>query len=168
HLIQQGCRRIAYFGGSPAQAMYRLRTKGYTDALEKYGLPFDENLLLTATKLSAEEGFALAERVLSLPNPPDAIFAANDTSAVSTIQYAKSRGIKIPEELAVMGFNNDPVCTIVEPSLSSVSQPAVEMGKLAVQQLFKIMSEPKPDVPRTTVLETELMPRASSLRGLES
>jgi LacI family transcriptional regulator len=166
HLIQQGCRRIAHFGGLPSQVMYQQRRQGYKDALAKYGLPFDENLLLTAAQLTAEEGFELAAHVLSLPNPPDGIFAANDITAVSTIQYAKSRGIKIPEELAVIGFNDDPICSIIEPNLSSVHQPAVEMGKLAVQQLFKILDVSEPDVPNTTILDTVLVTRASSMRRL--
>ncbi len=165
HLIQQGCRRIAHYEGPPAQLMYQERRQGYLDALAKYGLPFEESLLPTAHELTAEEGFVLAEKVLSLPHPPDGILAANDISAISTIQYAKSKGIKIPEELAIIGFNNDPTCTIVEPNLSSVNQPGVELGKLAVETLFKIIFEGGSDVPKTTILDTQVVPRASSVRS---
>ena len=165
HLILQGCRRIAHYGGPPTQLMYRERRQGYVDALAKHGLPFDENLLLSATKLTAEEGFSLAERALSLPNPPDGILAVNDVSAVSTIQYAKARGIKIPEELAIIGFNNDPICDIIEPSLSSVGQPGVEIGRMAVGQLLKLLKKESTGVAKTTMLDTVVVPRASSLRG---
>lgn len=164
HLIQQGCRRIAHYGGPPNQLMYRERRQGYVDALARYGLPFDENLLLTALKLTAEEGFSLAEKVLSLPNPPDGIFAANDVTAVSTIQYAKE-GALIPEELAIIGFNDDPICSIVEPNLSSVRQPGVEMGHQAIDKLFKLMDKENTYVPKITILDTEVMPRASSVRS---
>ncbi|MBI1226056.1 MAG: substrate-binding domain-containing protein [Bacteroidetes bacterium] len=164
HLIKQGCRRIAHYGGPPTQLMYRERRQGYLDALVKYGLQFEEALMPTANKLTAEEGFILAEQVLSLPNRPDGILASNDISAVSTIQYAKSKDIKIPEELAIIGFNNDPMCTIVEPNVSSVNQPGVDMGRLAAQTLFKIMSEDSLNVPKITILDTQVVPRASSLR----
>jgi len=164
HLIQQGCRRIAHYGGPPQQLMYHLRRQGYIDALAKYGLPFDENLLLTATKLTPEEGFVLAEKALSLPNPPDGILAVNDNTAVSTILYAKSKGIRIPQDLAIIGFNDDPVCTIIEPNLSSLHQPGAEMGKMAVSHLFKILDNEIVDVPRTTILSTHVVQRESSLR----
>lgn len=164
HLIQQGCRRIAHYGGPPQQLMYRLRRQGYIDALAKHDMPFDENLLLTATKLTPEEGFALAEQALSLPMPPDGILAANDNTAVSTILYAKAKCIRIPQDLAIIGFNDDPVCTIIEPNLSSVQQPGVEMGKVAVQQLFNILDNDITDVPKITILDTHVVPRASSVR----
>ena len=164
HLIQQDCRRIAHLGGAMHQFIYKERKRGYLEALQQSGLPVDESLILTGHVLSDEEGSRLTAVLLNLPNPPDGIFVANDTAAVSAIQYAKSVGIKIPEELAIIGFNNDPVCQIIEPLLSSVSHPAKEMGELAVEQVLKIISAPVTPENQTVTLETEVIARASSLR----
>ncbi|MDH3244491.1 MAG: LacI family transcriptional regulator [Saprospiraceae bacterium] len=140
HLIEQGCKRISHFGGSRHQLIYAERRKGFIAAIEKHNCIVDESIILESDNLSAEEGFRLAETVLNSDNPPDGIFCANDAAAVSAIRYAKAEGIKIPQELAIMGFNNDPICEIVEPQLSSVSHPALEMGEVAVEQALGILN----------------------------
>lgn len=166
HLIEQGCKRIAHLGGATHQNVYQERTRGYLEALKQHNLPIDEALLLKGHILSSEEGTRLAQYLLSLPNPPDGIFSANDRAAVSTIQYAKSIGVKIPEELAVIGFNDDPICKIVEPKLSSVVHPAMAMGKITVEKILKLIMENSVQNGDTkpTTLDTELVLRESSLR----
>lgn len=164
HLIEQGCRRIAHFGGSLSQQIYTDRRQGYIDALRAHGLPIEETYILNGNNLSAEEGFRFTNMLLDLPNPPDGLFSANDTAAVSAIQCAKSRGVRIPQELAVIGFNNDPVCQIIEPELSSLGHPAMDMGRFAVEQLLSAMHAEEPIPYMTTVLSTELVVRASSKR----
>jgi LacI family transcriptional regulator len=166
HLIEQGCKRIAHLGGATHQNIYRERTRGYVEALKQHHLPVDEQLLLKGNILSLEEGTRLAEHLLSLPNPPDGIFSANDTAAVCTIQYAKSIGIKIPEQLAVIGFNDDPVCQIVEPKLSSVVHPALKMGEITMEKILELTIENdfENGNGQPTILSTELVLRDSSLR----
>lgn len=165
HLINQGCRRIAHFGGGRHQSIYEDRRSGYIAALKKNNVDVDEALIIQATSLSAEEGLRLTEQVLEMDHPPDGIFCANDTAAVSAIQYAKQKGIKVPEELAIIGFNNDPICEIIDPPLSSVDHPAVEMGKAAIRQALAMLGgEIGTDSASRVTLDTHVVVRASSLR----
>ncbi|MCB0649694.1 MAG: LacI family DNA-binding transcriptional regulator [Saprospiraceae bacterium] len=167
HLIEQGCRRIAHLSGASHQAIYKERLRGYLDALKQHQLPVDESLILKGILLSADEAISLTKYLLELPNPSDGIFSANDTAAVSAIQYAKSVGVKIPEELAIIGFNNDPISLIIEPQLSTVSHPAAEMGKIAVRKALELIeSGMVNDFPKNQgiELETPVIARASSLK----
>lgn len=164
HLIDQGCKRIAHFGGALHQAIYRERLRGYKDALQANSLPLDDTIILHGDILSADEGLKMTEYLLGLPEPPDGIFSANDTAAVSAIQFAKSVGVRVPENLAVIGFNNDPLCMIIDPSLSSVGHPAADMGRIAVQQILQIKNAEGKLVPQTIMLNTAVIARASSLR----
>lgn len=166
HLIGQGCRRIAHFGGARHQSIYEERMQGYAAALKKNNMEVDPSIIFNSDSLSEEEGTRLTEIILSLEKAPDGLFVANDKAAVSAIQCAKKYGIRIPEDLAIIGFNDDPVCEIIEPSLSSVYHPARELGKVAVRQaLSSINGEdtPRETDPRVT-LDTHLVIRASSLR----
>ncbi|MBL3656223.1 LacI family DNA-binding transcriptional regulator [Fulvivirga sediminis] len=164
HLIEQGCQRIALACGSQYRNIYRERESGYLAALREYNIPIKDEYIVHSDSLNAQEGFRIAEYFLSMETPPDAIFSVNDTAAVSFIQYAKEKGIKIPEELAVIGFNNDPVSLIIDPQLSTVSHPAIEMGKLAAQQVLK-QSQYKDVVKSEAImLRTELLVRASTKR----
>ncbi len=166
HLIEQGCERIAHFGGSRLQLIYEDRRTGYISALTKHNYEVDESIIMEANNLSAEEGFRLTEFVLNLDHPPDGIFCANDTAAVSAIRFAKSKGIAIPDELAIMGFNNDPICEIVEPQLSSVRHPALQMGEKAVEQVLRILEGPEESVVSNGVtLDTRVIVRSSTDRG---
>lgn len=165
HLIQQGCKRIAHFGGSRHQFIYEDRRSGYLAALSQYGHEIDESIVFEANNLSMDEGLRMTETVLNTVNPPDGIFCANDTAGVSAIRYAKKKGIKIPEELAIMGFNNDPICEIIEPELSSVVHPAIEMGEKAVEQVLGILNKPSEDRSSLSViLSTEVVVRDSTNR----
>lgn len=166
HLIEQGCQRIAHFGGARHQVIYEDRRMGYLAALKNNSLEVDELLIKEAESLSAEEGFRLIASVMDSNNPPDGVFCANDSAAVSVIQYAKKNGIRVPEDLAVIGFNNDPVCEIIDPALSSIHHPAVEMGKQAVEQALALLNgeSTEEDDPRL-ILDTHLVVRASSNRS---
>lgn len=165
HLIEQGCQRIAHFGGSLTQQIYTDRRQGYIDALRAHGLPIEEALIFNGNNLSAEEGFRFTNALLDLLHPPDGLFSANDAAAVSAIQCAKARGVRVPKDLAIIGFNNDPVCKIIDPELSSLGHPAFDMGRLAVEQLLAVMHAPTLIPFKTTVLDTELVVRASSDRS---
>ena len=134
--------------------------------MKNNGLEVDEELIKEAESLSAEEGFRLIASVMDSNNPPDGVFCANDSAAVSVIQYAKKNGIRVPEDLAVIGFNNDPVCEIIDPALSSIHHPAVEMGKQAVEQALALLNgeSTEEDDPRL-ILDTHLVVRASSNRS---
>lgn len=163
HLISIGCKRIAHFAGAQHRNIYKERQDGYVNALEKYNLPVDEELILHSN-LSMEEGWKGTEHLLKLSNPPDGIFSANDSAAVSAIQCAKEMGIRIPQQLAVAGFNNDRISSIVEPRLTTISHPAIDMGKIAAQQVLKQKENKDVVQSETIVLKTGLIIRESSMR----
>lgn len=169
HLIEQGCKRIAHLAGAQHVNVYNLRKKGYLDALLESGLQVDEELILDMKTLSFEEGRIATEKLLKFDNPPDGIFSAHDTAAVSAILYAKEKGIKIPQELAIIGFNDDPVSRIVEPTLSTVSHPAMKMGEISTSRILEHATR-KLDaaVSEITMLDTEVIVRNSSNRQSKS
>jgi LacI family transcriptional regulator len=165
HLIGQGCRRIAHIGGGRHQSIYEDRLQGYVAALRKNNLLVEESLIILATSLSTEEGMRLTGQLLDSANPPDGIFCANDTTGVSAIRCAKSRGIKIPESLSIIGFNDDPICEIIDPPLSSIHHPAIEMGKATVRQALAILAgKLETESTSSVTLDTHVVARASSGR----
>lgn len=164
HLIDQGCRRIAILTGNTNQHIYRERHRGYLEALRSNGLPVDEALVKEGCHQTIEEGSEFTQALLQLTNPPDGIFSTNDMAAVGAVKQAKSVGVHVPRDLAIIGLNDDPVCSIIEPQLSSMSHPAKEMGRLAVQRALQMAgSEPDEETPVLS-LKTQVIARASSLR----
>ncbi len=165
HLIEQGCKRIAHFAGSQHRNVYAGRKQGYVDALKESGIPVDEDLIFILDTLSFEEGKKATKKMLKLPNPPDGLFTANDTVGVSAIMYAKKHGVKIPEDLAIIGFNDDPIASIVEPGLSTITHPAIKMGEICAKRLMEHSDETyDKDVSEITILNTDLVVRESSQR----
>lgn len=167
HLILQGCRKIAHFTGALSLNIYEDRLKGYKAALEKYGIPFDPRLVFEFY-LNTENTRQTARELLSDKNKrPDSIFAANDTSAIATIQVAKELNIPIPSELSIVGYANDPSGLIISPTLSTIDQSSYQMGQISTELLLKQISEKRPDKnkpPETFVLPVELIVRESSVR----
>ena len=165
HLIDQGCKRIAHFAGAQHLNVYKLRKKGYLDALRENNIPVDEDLIVDLKTMSFKEGKEATKMLLEKDNPPDGIFSSNDTAAVSAIITAKEKGVKIPEELAVIGFNDDPIASIVEPALSTVSHPAMKMGEISTQRILEHSSKNiDANVSEITMLDTEIIVRNSSKR----
>lgn len=165
HLIEQGCKRIAHYAGLQHRMVYQDRKQGYLDALKEHNLPVDNQLIIHFKSLSLKEGKKATKKLLKLKNPPDGIFSANDTAAVGAIMSAKKRGVNIPEELCVIGFNNDPIASIVDPALSTIKHPARKMGELSAK---RIINHPDGNtvnsVSEITMLNTEITVRASSKR----
>ncbi len=165
HLIDQGCRRIAFFGGARHQVIYHEREYGYRTALQENGIPIDEGLIHIFEHLTIEEGYRLTQKLFEGQHRPDGIFSTMDIAAVGAIKYAHSIGVKIPEDLAVIGFNDDPVCEIIEPQLSSMTHPAAEMGRKALRQALQIANPGATSTARMVNLDTNLVVRGSSLRN---
>lgn len=164
HLIEQGCKRIAHIGGARHRNIYKGRLDGYVEALKKHGLPVEEDLIIYNENLSSEEGIKCAERLFELTNKPDGVFCSNDTTAISVILCAKKNGMKVPQDLAVVGFNNDPASLIIDPPLSTIMHPGIDMGRLAAQQVLKHKEHNDIERSETIELKTQLIVRASSLR----
>lgn len=166
HLIEQGCSRIAHLtAGSEFGNLYSERKRGYLDALKDHNLPLIEELIVNLKTVTYEEGAKASNKLFDLEHRPDGIFASGDIIAVSAIQTAKKRGIKIPEELAIIGFNNDPISQIIDPNLSTITHPAAKMGKASAEIILKnIKSNKKDEVKEITFLNTEVLVRESSKR----
>ncbi|WP_317043600.1 LacI family DNA-binding transcriptional regulator [Lutibacter flavus] len=164
HLINQGCIRIAHFyAGSEFGNLYSERKKGYLDALKKHNLPIDKELIIHMNEVTYEEGERASNILLHLKNPPDGIFSPNDTTAVAAIQVAKKLGFKVPEDLAIIGFNDDPISRIIVPGLSTITHPAIKMGKTSAEIILKHLdSTEKNDITEITFLNTEVLARESS------
>lgn len=164
HLIDQGYKRIAHLAGPTVLNTYHDRMEGYKAALVKNNLPVIEELIIY-NRLTRIDGQQAIKQLLALANPPDAVFCGNDTSALSMIVYLKSQGIRIPEEFGIIGFSNEPFSEVVTPSISTLKQPAHEMGQKAAQLLInEIESKQKPKTYQTITMPTELIIRESSIR----
>lgn len=163
HLIKQGCTQLAHLGGSLKQGLYKDRLRGFEQALIDNNLELNRDYIQHGKSLSQEESLLLAAKLFQDGKGPDGIFGANDIAAVCAIQIAKKFGKKVPEEVAVIGFNDDPICEIVDPPLSSMYHPAREMGKICVSRILDSLTKNK-QVDEFSILTTELVPRRSSLR----
>lgn len=165
HLISQGCKRIAHLAAGSEFSIYYERKKGYLDALKEFNLPIEDELIVKLDGITLEEAARATNKLLDLKNPPDGIFAPGDILGVSAIQCAKKRGIKVPEDLAVIGFNNDPISQIIEPHLSTITNPGSKMGQASAEIILKTLkSKDKDEVKETRVLNTEVIIRESSKR----
>ena len=164
HLIGQGCRRIMHVTGNLKRNVYSERFQGYRNALLANNLPFDESAILI-TDLSLEAGVEAAEKLHAMPDRPDGIFITNDVCAVSCIKHLKEKGYIIPDDIAVVGFNNDYVSEVIEPNLTTIYYPGKEMGSLAVQTMINhIKGIRNIDAANTIVLHSELIIRESSMK----
>ncbi|MFV0566756.1 MAG: LacI family DNA-binding transcriptional regulator [Flavobacteriaceae bacterium] len=163
HLIKQGCKRIAHFSNNRKLQIFENRYQGYKQALLDHNLDFDESLVLEATsKLS--EGKRLAQHLLTLSNPPDAIFSVSDFTALGAIQEFKSQGLKIPDDICVVGFSNEPFTQLLELSITSVDQAPIEMGRQTARVFLDEVQDKKNKKEKNVVLEPELIIRKSSLK----
>jgi LacI family transcriptional regulator len=137
--------------------------KGYRHALLDHTISFDENLVFSCN-LSEQAGADVTQRLLEMSELPDGIFTANDTTGVSCIRVLKQAGIKIPEQIAVAGFNNDPLSKVIEPNLTTMNYPGQEMGELAAATLIRKLDNKEGTSLNTIVLHHNMIIRESSLR----
>ncbi|MGD9930439.1 MAG: LacI family DNA-binding transcriptional regulator [Mangrovibacterium sp.] len=164
HLIDQGYRRIAHLAGPTVLNTYHDRMEGYKEALRKNNLSVEDDLIIF-NRLTRMDGQEAIKQLLALPHPPDAVFCGNDTSALSMMVYMKKIGIRIPEDFGLIGFSNEPFSEVVTPSISTLQQPAFEMGLKAAELLIReIETKNKTQNYQTITMPTELVIRESSLR----
>ncbi len=161
HLISLGHRRIAYVGGLKQVESTRERLQGYRLALAIHDIPFKEELVRYGT-FKKESGYESALALLSLPQPPTAIFAVNDILALGVIHAIKDKGLKVPDDVAVVGFDDIPFAAYAEVNLTTVAQPKYTMGEMAAKILIdEIRKGPSPEK-KYIVLPPTLVIRASS------
>ncbi|TKB96883.1 LacI family DNA-binding transcriptional regulator [Pedobacter cryophilus] len=165
HLILTGKKRIAHLTGPSSLSISKKRLNGYLDALKKHDIPVDDELIISYD-LSINKVNIYVKHLLSLKNPPDAIFAINDPTAIQAIQVIKQHQLKIPEDIAIIGFSDDYASALIEPSLSTMSQPIEEIGKSAIQMLVEQINRDVENWKATTkILETELIIRNSTVKN---
>jgi len=165
HLLNQGARRIAHIGGPLNLKIYQQRRVGFLKAMEGEGLSVPDSMIIH-NSLRKDDGIDAIQKLTKNNTKIDAIFCANDTTALSAIMYLKKRGIKIPEETLIMGFSNEPFSEVVTPSISTVKQPGFLMGQKAAELLIKqIQSKKRPDKFETIIMPTELIFRTSTQRN---
>jgi len=163
HLAAQGCRRIAHITANLARNVYAGRLKGYQKALADYNLPFDPDLVLV-NDLSETAAIRAAKQVTSMGNRPDGVFTTNDFFAAVFLQSLKEEGIKIPEDIAIVGFNNDAISRVMQPKLSTINYPGEEMGEQAARSLLdQLAGLTSARTTDTIIIRSELIIRESSL-----
>lgn len=164
HLIYQNSKEIAHFSGPQNLEIYKNRFKGYRAALEKHNISFKEELVISSS-LMEKDAVENVKKILELPYKVDGLFCANDVIAIGAIKYLKKIGLKIPEDIAIVGFSNESISSVIEPSLTTVNQSGSKIGVAATNLLLeKISNKTKQQINKTIVVETNLIKRKSSLR----
>ena len=161
HLISQGCKRIAHITASLKRNVYADRLKGYKQALADSEIAYDENLVFI-NNLSEQAGVDVCKTLLQMDVRPDAIFTSNDACAVCCIRELKHAGLNIPHDIAVAGFNNDPLSKVIEPNLTTINYPGYEMGEVAASTLIRRLDHQDGASLNTIVLRHELIIREST------
>lgn len=162
HFFENGCKRIAYISGPDHLNISKNRKDGYLKGLEECGLLFNPELLVQCN-LSTEDAQKATKQLLQLEKLPDAIFGLNDTIAFAAMKEIKKHGLKIPDDIALVGFTDEFHSTVVEPALTSVTHPTKQMGQEAANLFFQLV-ENEEKFEKQIVLQTELVVRDSSLR----
>ncbi|MEH0153136.1 LacI family DNA-binding transcriptional regulator [Limibacter armeniacum] len=169
HLIEHGYKRIAHISGPKNLYISQKRIEGYKEALEMYNIGFQSEYLIHCN-LRVDAATA-TEQLLRLPEPPDAIFAINDPVAFEILHYLNELGVKVPEEIGVVGYTGDPMGRLFNPSLTSIRQPSAMMGSKAAELLIKEINHKHnpatknlPFEHSTIILPTELITGRSSVK----
>ena len=164
HLIKQCCKDIVHLSGPDNLIIARKRKEGYISALEDHDIPVISSNILECRFGTEEEGEIAMDHLLSSGRRIDGVFANNDMAALGAIKSAKKAKIKIPEEIAIIGFSNWQFSSLINPSLSSVAQPGYEMGREAAKLIFQEINNASNGKSVIKILDTELIIRESSNR----
>lgn len=165
HLINQGCKRIVHVTANSNSNVYTDRLAGYKQALEDHNIPFRTGYIIRNT-LTQEAGAEAAQTIRQMLTLPDGVFVANDNCAVGCLLALKKEGIRVPQDIAFVGFNNDPVSTVVDPNLTTVNYPGYEMGVVAARNLIlHLNGMSNIDSTNTILLKADLIVRASSQKS---
>ena len=161
YLISKGHKKIVHLAGPKILQNCNSRYLGYKKAMEESGLGVGAGQVLYGG-MHEDDGIRNVQQLIESGIEFDAIFAVNDPVAVGTILHLKSAGYKIPDQVAVIGFSNNPITEYMSPSLTTVEQPAYEMGKKAASSLISLIKGELPNVDKRIVLSTKLILRESA------
>lgn len=159
HLIKAGHRRIAHIAGDPAIPTTQERIAGYRAAHQQYGIPVEETLI-RGRESNFKSGVELTGEILSLPQPPTAFFTGNNLLTLGALETILKKGLKVPEQIAIVGFDDVYWATSLNPPLTAVRQHGVEMGQRAIELLYQRILHPG-RLPANVIIKTELMVRKS-------
>lgn len=163
HLVSQNCQKIAHIAGFKHIRIYKERIRGYQDALEKWNLKIEDNWIVESN-LRLEDGRQIMQQLLDAPERPDAVYVAGDIAALGALQVLLENNIRVPEEIALIGFSDEPFTSLTQPSISTVNQHSDQIGKLAAEAFLNRMNNPKNTTINRIILEPELIIRQSSKR----
>lgn len=160
HLIAQGCKQIAYVAGPQNLYNSHNRLRGYVEAMKKNNLPIREDYIIQSHFRSQAVAQYTAQ-LLNLPQRPDAVFAINDHAAIEMMHVIKKNGLRVPQDIAMLGFNNEDICRFVDPSLSTIDISAYDMGAAATEILLSQIKNPG-QAPQKRLIKSELVVRDST------
>lgn len=165
HLIENGCKRIAFLAGPKNVSVSNQRRAGYLRALEEAGIPADPSLILHSDYFQ-DTAISQTHILMKGAKRPDGILVVSDRLAIGVLVALKELNISVPGEVKIVSFNNEPICSVLSPSISSVAQPLDEIGRLAVELLVEqIEKKSSEDFPKIKVLKTKLVVRESSSKA---
>ena len=164
HLIDQGYKKIAHLRGLSSSTIATVRVNAYLDTLKAKGLEFHKEWLQTCKKFNLNEGEKLAVQLMDLKNRPDAIFCVSDTVALGVIRGLKKMGIRVPEDVGVLGFSNSDLAQVSAPSLSSIHQPGRKIGIKSIKMVLSKIDDQKDISNEHLIMKTRLVIRESTLR----
>lgn len=167
HLLEQGCKRIVIVTASLKRNVYAQRYRGYKDAQYDRGIPLDESRVLIKD-LSEQSGIECALDMLAMDPMPDGAFITNDFVAAQCMRTLKEHGIRIPDDIAIVGFNNDAISRIVEPTLTTIDYPGIDLGQIAAKNLIEHLKGDA-DIRQTStiIVRSDLVVRGSSLKKIK-
>ena len=164
HLIEQGCKRIVHITGNLKRNVYDKRLEGYKQALAESKNRFKKDFVII-NDLDEESGVEAAKKILKMKPLPDGIFVTRDLCAAVCMQTLKEAGIRIPEDIAIVGFNNDVISRIIQPKLTTIDYPGIQVGEIACQQLINhLHGVEDANQTKTIYVKSSLIIRESSLR----
>lgn len=167
HLLDQDCKRIVHITGNLSRNVYTDRMKGYRQALAERNIPFDEKYVIS-NNLDEKSAREAAKQLLTMNPMPDGIFITNDNCAAICMQVLKDANCNIPQDIRIVGFNNDLITTLVEPKLTTINYPGHEMGEIVAHAIVNHLEGKAPmTVTSTIIVKSELIVRESSLKNIK-
>jgi LacI family transcriptional regulator len=164
HLIGLGRKRIAHIGGHDTSPAIE-RFNGYKEALAENNIPFREQLVLLSDLQERGDilGRELMDKLLALPKPPNAVFCYNDLLAVGAIHSVRAHGLRVPQDIAIIGCGNLSLSAYLEVPLSSIDQGTQALGERAAKLALSLVTSKKPETPKTTLIQPRVIARASTI-----
>src|SRR5690606_17508443 len=164
HMILKGCKKIAHFSGPQNLEIYKNRLAGYLSAMEKYGLENNGDLVFPS-RLMESDGHDLAAEMLEKIGDIDGVFCANDIVAIGAMKGLKALGKVIPDDIVIVGFSNEPISRIMDPTLTTIDQSGGVIGRMACEMLMQNVANGDRTIKnKTVILSPKLIERESSNR----